>query len=185
MFKYEKYLEYPVNIRNKDLRMARLLLEQLGGANGELSAALRYFCQRYTMPCEKGRSLLTDIATEELAHIEIIQAMIKQLTAGASISELKKAGLDTIYAHHKDGIYPSDSNGIPYTASYIEVTGNPIVDLMEDMAAEEKARSTYENLMDLTDDTDVLAPLSFLRQREVVHFNRFKELYLEYKKKGL
>ncbi len=184
MLKYEKMLEYPVNIKEKDLRMAKLLHEQLGGANGELSASLRYFSQRYTMPCEKGRSLLTDIATEELAHIEIIETMIYELVKDASIEELKKAGLDTIYAEHKKGIYPSNSNGLPYTATYIEVTGDPIVDLMEDMAAEEKARATYENLMDLTTNPSILAPLSFLRQREIVHFNRFKELYEYYKKKG-
>ena len=184
MFKYEKFLEYPVNIKKKDLRMAKLLHEQLGGANGEISAALRYFCQRYTMPCERGRALLTDIANEELAHVEIIETIIYQMISGLSIDEIKRAGLDVFYAQHSDGVYPSNSGGIPYTSAYIEVSGNPMVDLMEDMAAEEKARATYENLMDLTDDNDILAPLSFLRQREVVHFNRFKELYEYYKKKG-
>ena len=185
MFKYEKSLEYPVNIKKKDLKMAKLLNEQLGGANGELSAALRYMCQRYTMPDERGKALLTDIANEELSHFEMIQVMIKQLVQGSTIEEIKKAGLDTHFAEHKDGIYPANSNGIPYTAAYIEITGDPMVDLIEDMAAEEKARATYENLMDLTDNSDILAPLSFLRQREVVHFNRFKELYNMYKEKGL
>lgn len=185
MFKYEKMLEYPVNIKKKDLRMAKLLSEQLGGANGELSASLRYLCQRFTMPTNKGKALLSDIGTEELGHVEMISTMINALTKDASLEELKKVNLDTYFVEHKKGIYPSNSNGIPYTAAYIEITGDPIVDLMEDMAAEEKARATYENLMDLTNDPDVLAPLAFLRQREVVHFNRFKELYEEYKKEGM
>ena len=185
MFKYEKMLEYPINIKKKDLRMAKLLNEQLGGANGELAASLRYLSQRFTMPDEKGRALLSDIGTEELGHVEMISTMINQLVRDASIEELKAAGLDTHYAEHKKGIYPSNSNGVPFTSAYIEITGDPIVDLMEDMAAEEKARATYENLMDLTDDADLLAPLSFLRQREIVHFNRFKELYEDYKMKGM
>ena len=185
MFKYEKMLEYPVNVRKKDLRMAKLLSDQLGGANGELSASLRYLCQRFTMPDERGRALLSDIATEELGHVEIISTLIMQLVKDATLNELKNVGLDTYYIGHKKGIYPMNSEGVPYTAAYIEVSGNPMVDLMEDMAAEEKARAVYENLMDMTSDPDVLAPLSFLRQREVVHFNRFKELYNYYKEKGI
>ncbi len=184
MFKYEKILEYPIDINKKDLRMAKLLYEQLGGANGEIAASLRYMQQRYTMPCKKGRALLTDIALEELNHVEIISSMIKALTKDATIKELKESGLDDLYASHNKGLYPQSSSSIPFKADYIAVTGNPLVDLMEDMAAEEKARATYENLMNLTDNPQLLAPLSFLRQREVVHFNRFKELYLEYKKKG-
>ena len=185
MFKYEKMLEYPINIKKKDLRMAKLLMAQLGGPDSELAASLRYFCQRYTMPDAKGKALLTDIATEEFGHIEMIQTMVNQLTKDASLKELKEAGLDTYFVQHKKGIYPADASGVPFTASYFQSTGDPIVDLQEDMAAEEKARATYENLMDLTDDVDLLVPLSFLRQREVVHFNRFKELHDEYKKNGL
>ena len=184
MYKYEKILEYPINISKKDLRMAKLLYEQLGGANGEIAASLRYMQQKYTMPCEKGRALLNDIALEEMDHVEIISSMIKALTKDATIKELKENELDNMYASHSKGLYPQNSSSIPFTTSYIAVTGNPIVDLMEDMAAEEKARATYENLMNLTDNPELLAPLSFLRQREVVHFNRFKELYMEYKKKG-
>ena len=183
MFKYEKMLEYPINIKKKDLRMAKLLMAQLGGPDSELSASLRYLCQRYTMPDEKGRALLTDIGTEELGHVEMIQTMINQLTKDASIKELKEAGLDTYFVQHKKGIYPVDANGVPFTSAYFQSTGDPIVDLQENMAAEEKARATYENLMDMTNDDDILAPLSFLRQREVVHFNRFKELLDEYKRK--
>ncbi len=183
MFKYEKMLEYPVNVRKKDLRMAKLLNTQLGGANGELGAALRYLSQRYTMPDERGKALLTDIGCEELGHVEMISTMIRGLIKDASIDELKDAGLDSYYTEHNKGIYPADSNGVPFTAAYIASTGNPIVDLSEDMAAEEKARATYENLMDLTDDESLLAPLSFLRQREIVHYNRFKELLDYYKRR--
>ncbi len=185
MFKYEKMLEYPVNIRKRDLRMARNLVAQLGGPDGELAAATRYLSQRYSMPDEKGKALLTDIGTEELGHVEMISTMIDQLMQNATVNEIKEAGLDAWYTQHKRGVYPMDANGVPFTTAYIASTGNPIVDLQEDMAAEEKARATYENLMDLTKDEDILGPLSFLRQREVVHFNRFKALHEEYKKKGL
>ena len=145
MFKYEKMLEYPINIKKKDLRMAKLLCEQLGGANGELAASLRYLSQRFTMPDEKGKALLSDIGTEELGHVEMISSMVAQLVKDASIEEIKKAGLDTYFVDHKKGIYPTNASGVPFTAAYIEITGDPIVDLMEDMAAEEKARATYEN----------------------------------------
>lgn len=181
MFRYEKMLEYPINIKKKDLKMAKLLNDQLGGPNGELGACLRYLCQRFTMPDEKGRSLLSDIGCEEISHCEMIASMITQLMKDASIEELKNAGLSDYYTTHKKGIFPSDANGVPFTAAYISSSGNAIVDLAENMAAEEKARATYENLMDLTSDPDLLAPLSFLREREVVHYNRFKEL-LEYYK---
>ena len=181
MFKYEKMLEYPINIKKKDIKMAKNLLAQLGGPDGELSASLRYLCQRFTMPDDKGKALLSDIGTEELGHVEMISTMIEQLLRDASIDELKKNGLAGWYVSHKKGIFPASQDGVPFTTAYIQSTGDPIVDLQEDMAAEEKARATYENLMDLTDDEDILAPLSFLRQREIVHFNRFKELHNEYK----
>lgn len=137
------------------------------------------------MPDEKGKALLTDIGVEELGHIEMIQTMIRQLIKGATIEEIKAAGLESWYTQHNKGIYPMDANGVPFTSAYIAVTGNPLIDLSEDMAAEEKARGTYENLMNLTNDADLLGPLNFLRQREVVHFNRFKELYNYYKEKGI
>ena len=155
-----------------------------GGANGELAAAMRYFSQKFTMPDDKGRALLNDIATEELGHCEMICSMVSELTKDASLKELEEAGLASYYADHNKGIYPVDASGVPFTATYFAVTADPIADLMEDMAAEQKARAVYENLIDLTDDEDVLAPLLFLRQREVVHFNRFKELYEYYKSKG-
>lgn len=184
MFKYEKMLEYPINVKKKDLKMAKLLVAQFGGPDGELSASLRYLTQRFSMPDDKGKALLSDIATEELGHVEMVCTMINQLIKNATIDELKRAGLDAWYTEHNKGLYPMDANGVPYTAAYIQSTGNPIVDLQEDLAAEEKARATYENLMDLTDDETLLAPLSFLRQREVVHYARFKELLEYYKRKG-
>ncbi|MGM9877788.1 MAG: manganese catalase family protein [Bacilli bacterium] len=184
MFKYEKILEYPINIKSKDLKMAKLLVDQFGGPSGELGAALRYLTQRFTMPDDKGKALLNDIGCEELGHVEMICTMIHQLIKDATIDEVKKYGLEPWYVQHKKGVYPMDANGIPFTSAYIATTGNPIVDLQEDLAAEEKARATYENLMDLTSDESILAPLSFLRQREVVHYARFKELLEYYKSKG-
>ena len=183
MFNYNKKLQYPVNIKNKDLRMAKYLVTQYGGANGELGAALRYLNQRYTMPDNKGKALLTDIGTEELAHVEMISTMIYQLMKGATIEELKEAGLDTHYAEHAKALYPTDANGVPFTVTYFATTGDPLADLSEDMAAEQKARAVYENLIELTNDPDVIGPLLWLRQREIVHFARFKELFKYYEKK--
>ncbi len=184
MWKYVKTLEYPVNIKKKDLRMAKYLVTQYGGSNGELAAAWRYLNQRYTMPDDKGKALLTDIGTEELAHVEIISTMIYQLMKDASLDEIKEAGLDGHYAEHGKGLYPTDANGVPFTVMYFATTGDPVADLSENMAAEQKARAVYENLINLTNDQDVIDVLLFLRQREIVHFNRFKELYDEYTKKG-
>ena len=184
MWKYVKTLDYPVNIKKKDLRMTKYLVTQYGGANGELAAAWRYLNQRYTMPDNKGKALLTDIGTEELAHVEIISAMIYQLMKDATLDELREAGLDTHYAEHGKGLYPTDANGVPFTVAYFATTGDPLADLSEDMAAEQKARAVYENLINLTSDQDVIDVLLFLRQREIVHFNRFKQLYEEYEKKG-
>ncbi len=181
MFSYKKRLQYPINIKKKDVRMAKYLVTQYGGANGELAAALRYLNQRYTMPDNRGKALLTDIGTEELAHVEMISTMVYQLLKGASKEELIKAGLDGHYAEHGYGLYPTDANGVPFTVSYFATTGDYLADLSEDMAAEQKARAVYENLIDLTNDPDVIGPLLWLRQREIVHFNRFKELYDSYK----
>lgn len=184
MWKYVKTLQYPVNIKKKDLKMAKFLVTQYGGSNGELAAAWRYLNQRYTMPDDKGKALLTDIGTEELAHVEIISTMIYQLMKDATLEELKNAGLDAHYAEHGKSLYPTDANGIPFTVAYFASTGDPLADLSEDMAAEQKARAVYENLINLTNDQDVIDVLLFLRQREIIHFERFKELYEEYKKKG-
>lgn len=177
MWAYEKRLQYPINIRNKDLKMAKYLVEQYGGSNGELGAALRYLNQRYTMPDNRGKALLTDIGTEELAHIEMISTMIYQLTKDATMEELKGAGFGSHYAEHNLALYPTDANGVPFTVAYFASTGDPLADLSEDMAAEQKARAVYENLIDLTNDPDVIGPLLWLRQREIVHYNRFKELF--------
>ena len=184
MFKYDKKLEYPICITKKDLKMAKYLITQFGGPNGELGAAMRYFSQKFTMPDDKGKALLNDIATEELGHSEMICSMVKELTKNATLKELEEAGLGSYYADFNKGIFPINASGVPFTAAYFAVTADPLADLSEDMAAEQKARATYENLIDLTTDEDVLAPLLFLRQREIVHFNRFKELYDYYKDKG-
>lgn len=184
MWKYVKSLEYPVNIKKKDLRMVKYLVTQYGGANGELAASWRYLNQRYTMPDDKGKALLNDIGTEELAHVEMISTMIYQLMKDATLEEIKAAGLDSHYAEHGKDLYPTDAQGVPFTVAYFASTGDPLANLSEDMAAEQKARAVYENLIDLTDDPDVIGPLLFLRQREIIHFTRFKELYDEYKEKG-
>ncbi len=181
MWLYEKKMEYPIEIKNKNLKFAKQLITQYGGFAGELNAALRYLNQRYIMPDNRGRALLTDIGNEELGHVEMLQTMLYQLLKDATVDEIKEAGLDSWYTEHKRGIYPTDANGVAYTVAYFAETGDPIADLVEDMAAEEKARIVYENLIDLTDDPDIIGPLLWLRQREIVHFNRFKELYEYYK----
>ena len=182
MFNYNKRLQYPENIKKKDLRMAKYLVTQYGGSNGELAAALRYLNQRYTMPDSKGKALLTDIGTEELAHVEMISTMIYQLMKDATMDELREAGLDTHYAEHSKALYPTDANGVPFTVAYFATTGDPLADISENMAAEQKARAVYENLIDLTTDPDVIGTLLWLRQREIVHFTRFKELFEHYEK---
>ena len=184
MFKYCKLSWFPIDIVKKDLKLAKVIVTQYGGPYGELGAALRYLNQRYTMPCDKGKALLTDIGTEELGHVEMICAMFYQLTKGATIEELKEYGLDQNYSQHGKEIFMTDSFGNPFNVANIGATGDALADLSEDMAAEQKARATYENLLQMATDEDVIAPLLFLRQREVVHFNRFKELLDEYTQKG-
>lgn len=184
MFKYVKTLAYPVNVTKKDLKMAKLIITQVGGYAGELGAALRYYSQKFSMPDEKGKALLNDIACEELGHIEMVASIVSGLMKDATLEEIKEAGLESYYAEHRKGIYPVDTSGVPFSATLFAVSGDPLTDLSEDMAAEQKARSVYENLIDLATDPDVIAPLLFLRQREVVHFERFKELYNYYKELG-
>lgn len=183
MYSYSKRLQYPINIKKKDLRMAKYLVTQYGGSNGELAAALRYLNQRINMPDNIGKALLNDIGTEELGHVEMLETMIYQLMKDASLEELKEAGLDAHYAEHAKSLFPTDANGVPFTTSYFATTGDPLADISEDMAAEQKARAIYENLIELTNDPDVIGPLLWLRQREVVHYNRFKELFEYYEKK--
>ncbi len=182
MYKYTKMLPYPVDIKKKDLRMAKFIITQLGGYAGELGAALRYFSQKFNMPDDKGRALLNDIATEEFGHAEMIGAMVHMLTKDATLKEMEEAGLDGMYAEHGKGIYPSDANGVPFSAMTFASTGDYLADISEDMAAEEKARAAYERLIDMAEDPALIEPLLFLRQREIVHFHRFKELYDYYKK---
>lgn len=179
MWIYEKKLQHPVNIKCKDIEMAKFLVTQYGGPDGELSAALRYLNQRYTMPTGKTKALLTDIGTEEMAHLEMIASMVYQLVRDATPEELKKAGLGGHYAQHDHALFYVDANGVPWTATYIQATGDPITDLHEDMAAEQKARTTYEHLIKLTDDEDIIKPLRFLWEREVVHFQRFGEALVD------
>ncbi len=179
MWYYVKTLEYPINLKCNDLKMAKFLISQYGGPDGELSAALRYLNQRYTMPTEKSKGLLTDIGTEELAHVEMIATMIYQLTSNASLEDLKKADLAAHYTYHGRGLYYADAQGNPWTATYIQTKGDVIADLHEDMAAEQKARATYEWLINLTDDHDIREILKFLRQREIVHFQRFGEALMD------
>ena len=175
MWIYEKRLQHPVDIKKGDLKMAKVIMAQLGGPDSELAAALRYLSQRFSMPTGKTKALLTDIGTEEMAHLEMIGTMVYQLMKGSTPAEIKAAGLEGFHTKHDHGIYPADANGIPWTAAYIQSIGDPVTDLYEDLAAEQKARTTYEHLMNLTNDPDVLKPLGFLWQREIVHFQRFGE----------
>jgi spore coat protein JC len=174
MWVYEKKLQYPVKVGKCDLRMAKFLLEQYGGADGELAAALRYLNQRYTIP-DKVIGLLTDIGTEEFAHLEMIATMVYKLTKDATPQQMIDAGLGDIYAQHDHALFYSNSSGVPFTAAYIQAKGDPIADLYEDIAAEEKARATYQWLIDMTDDVDLQDSLKFLREREIVHSLRFRE----------
>lgn len=155
--------------------MAQAIMSQLGGPDGELAASMRYLSQRYTAPYKEVQGLLTDIGTEELAHMEIISAIIYQLTKDASMEEIKKSGFDAYYVDHTLGIYPVSAAGAPFTATYFQSKGDPITDLTEDMAAEQKARSTYDNILRLVKDPEVCDPIRFLREREIVHFQRFGE----------
>ena len=179
MWYYVKTLEHPVNLKSTDIGMAKLLVTQYGGPDGELSAALRYLNQRYSMPTNKAKALLTDIGTEELAHVEIMATMVHQIMENASVDEIKCAGLDGHYADHGKGLFYTDATGNPWTATYIQTKGEIIADLTEDMAAEQKARATYEWLMNLTDDVEIKKILGFLREREVVHFQRFGEALVD------
>jgi len=175
MWLYEKKLEYPVQVMGKDIKMAKYLITQYGGPDGELSASLRYLNQRYSMPTERAKGILTDIGTEELAHMEIIATMVYKLVKDASPKEMEEAGLGGWYAQHDNALFWTDANGVPWSAKYIAALGDPVADLHEDMAAEQKARATYEHLINLTDDPGIIDALRFLREREVVHFQRFGE----------
>lgn len=176
MWTYNKMLQYPINIKCKNPRLAKVIISQYGGPDGELGASLRYLSQRFGMPDQKAKATLNDIGTEELAHLEMVGALVHQLTDGASPEEIEKAGLGPYYTDHGWGVYPQAAAGYPFDANCLAVKGDPIADLQEDLAAEQKARATYEKLIDLcSDEPEVVDVLRYLREREVVHFQRFGE----------
>lgn len=175
MFIYEKQLQYPVKIKNPDPRMAAAIISQYGGPDGELAASLRYLSQRFSMPHKEVKGLLTDIGVEELGHLEIVGAMVHQLTRNLNEEKIREGGFDAYFTDHAQSVYPQAAAGFPYTAATIAVKGDPLTDLHEDLAAEQKARTTYENLLLLADDPDVKDVLRYLRQREIVHYQRFSE----------
>lgn len=175
MFSYEKKLQYPVNIKNPNPALAKVIISQYGGPDGELGASLRYLSQRFSMPYPELKGLLTDVGVEELGHLEMIGAIVYQLTRNLTIDEIKKAGFDAYFTDHTTGVYPTAASGAPYSAFSMQVKGDVIADLHEDLAAEQKARVTYDNLLRLIDDPDVRDPIKFLREREVVHYQRFGE----------
>ena len=175
MFSYEKKLQYPVKIKTPNPKLASFIISQYGGPDGELGASLRYLSQRYAMPYAELKGLLTDIGTEELGHLEMIGAIVHQLTRNISDTDARIAEFAPYFVDHTTGVYPTAASGFPWSAASMAVKGDVIADLTEDMAAEQKARTTYENLIRLADDPDVLAPLRFLREREIVHYQRFGE----------
>ncbi len=173
MFQYEKRLQYPVKIKNPNAKYANIIVSQLGGPDGEIGASLRYLTQRIAMPYDKVVGILTDVGTEELAHFEMISAILYQLTRNLSYDEIKKSGFDTYFVDHTTGIYPVAASGYPYTAAQFQSKGDVLADLNEDLAAEQKARVTYDNILRLVDDPDVCDAIKFLRAREIVHYQRF------------
>ena len=175
MWIYEKKLEYPVRVSGPNPKLAKYIITQYGGPDGELAASLRYLSQRYAMPTERAKATLNDIGTEELAHFEIVGTIVYKLTKDATIEQIRAADLGAYYADHDRAVYPANAAGVPFTAAYIQSKGDPIADLTEDMAAEQKARATYNWLINLSDDPLVTDVLRFLREREVVHFQRFGE----------
>lgn len=177
MWQYEKKLQYPIKIKKPNAKLAQVIASQYGGPDGELAASLRYLSQRFAMPYPELKGLLTDIGTEELAHLEMVGSIIYQLTKDLSIEEIKKSGFDTYFVDHTTGIYPASAAGVPFTAAYIQSKGDVITDLHENLAAEQKARTTYDNILRLCDDPDVRDAIKFLRQREVVHYQRFGEAW--------
>lgn len=175
MFAYDKKLQYPVKIQNPNPALAKIILTQYGGPDGELGASLRYLSQRYSMPFDELRGLLTDIGTEELGHLEMIGAIVHQLTRNLKDEQLKDPAFAPYFVDHSAGVYPAAAVGTPWSAATMQVTGDPLTDLTEDLAAEQKARTTYDNILRISDDPDVNDVIRFLREREIVHFQRFGE----------
>lgn len=176
MWIYEKKLQYPIKIKNPNPRLAQVIISQYGGPDGELGASLRYLSQRYSMPYDVAKGALTDIGTEELAHLEMVGTLVYQLTRNLSPDEIDKQGFGTYFVDHTTGVYPQAASGTPWSATTMQVKGDPITDLHENMAAEMKAKTTYDNILRLSDDPDVNDVIKFLRQREIVHYQRFGEL---------
>ncbi len=175
MWNYEKRLQYPVSIKKTDPKAAQIIMSQFGGPDGELGASMRYLSQRYSMPYGDVAGLMTDIGTEELAHMELVSSMIRQLTRNLTDEQIENSGFYTYYVDHGPGIWPQSSGGVPFTSLTFQSKGDAITDLTEDMAAEQKARTTYDNILRLVDDADVRDAIKFLRAREIVHFQRFGE----------
>lgn len=175
MFVYDKKLQFPVKIDNPNPRLASVIISQFGGPDGELAASMRYLSQRYAMPYDELKGLLTDIGVEELSHLEMVGAVIHQLTRNLKDSQIQDSAFAPYFVDHTVGVYPQFASGTPWTAATIAVKGDPITDLTEDLAAEQKARTTYDNILRLSDDPDVNKVIKFLREREVVHFQRFGE----------
>ena len=175
MWRYEKRLQYPVNVKEPNAELAKLIISQYGGPDGEMGASMRYLSQRYSMPYGEQKAVLTDIGTEELAHLEMIAAIVHQLTRNLSAEELEAQGFAPYYIDHTAGIWPQAAGGIPFNACEFQSKGDPITDLFEDLAAEQKARTTYDNILRLVKEPDVCDPIRFLREREIVHFQRFGE----------
>lgn len=175
MWVYEKRLQFPVNIKRPYPKAAQIIISQYGGPDGEMGASMRYLSQRYSMPDNKVAGLLTDIGTEELAHLEIVATMVHQLTRNLTPEQIMNSGFAPYYTDHTVGVWPQAAGGIPFNACEFQVKGDPICDLTEDLAAEQKARVVYDNLLRVLDDPDIVAPLRFLREREIVHFQRFGE----------
>ena len=175
MFIYDKKLQYPVKIDNPNPRLAAIIISQYGGPDGELGASMRYLSQRYSMPFDELKGLLTDIGTEELGHLEMVGAIVHQLTRKLSDAQIQDSAFAPYFVDHTAGVFPTAASGFPWTAASMAVKGDPIADLTEDLAAEQKARVTYDNILRLSDDPDVNDVIKFLRAREVVHFLRFGE----------
>ena len=175
MFVYEKRLQYPVKIKNTNPRLAAIIISQYGGPDGELGASLRYLSQRYSMPFAEQKGLLTVIGTEELGHLEMVGSTVHQLTRSLTEKQMQEGGFAPYFVDHSAGVYPTAASGFPWNAASMAVKGDPIADLTEDLAAEQKARVTYDNILRLSDDPDVNDVIKFLRQREIVHFQRFGE----------
>ena len=175
MWNYERRLQYPVNITSPNAKIAQIILSQYGGPDGELGASLRYLSQRYSMPYPELKGLLTDIGTEELGHLEMVGTIVHQLTRNLTEEQIKEAGFEAYFVDHTTGVFPQFASGYPWSASTMQVTGDTIADLTEDLAAEQKARVTYDNILRLSDDPDVSDVIKFLRAREIVHFQRFGE----------